>query len=162
MLIKWKDQGQNFRSIQRIRKVVLPTPPPKFPLISLGYEFCWDPVVYPAEKNINLSCCPFSQARNMILLLHYWAIMKIVLLHVFISSSLFFHQNRTVPFFLRHDRFCLPFDHIVRNCFITANWLITLLSEKSETRCQLSLCLWSFNELNMSLKLTSIILIQLQ
>lgn len=97
---------------------------PRFPLKSLDYEDCWDPVVHPATKIINLSCCPFSQDRNMILLL------TLLINHENSSARflhlilIFFHPNNKIdPFFFRHDHFCLPFDHVVRNGFITANWL---------------------------------------
>lgn len=59
--------------------------------------------------------------------------------------------------------FCLPFDHIVQNCFITANWLIFFLFLNNLKHfANLFVSMRSFNKIDMSLKVSSIILIELE
>lgn len=160
MLTKLKDQEQNFRNSQRIRNV-LPFSP-RLPLISLCYEVCWDSVVYLSVKNINLTRCTFSQARNEILLWHYWLITKIVLLHFSTSSRLFFTQIELSLSSSVMTIFVFPFTKSVRNRFVIANDWSFFFQKNLKPDCQLFLCFSIFNKTNMSLKLTSIILIELE
>lgn len=116
MLTKLKDQEQNFRSSQRIRNALL---------FSHKVASCisrlWSLLGLSSLKTINLSCCPFSQARNKIFLWHYWLIMKIVLLHFSISSWLFFMQIELSLSSSVTTIFVFPLTKSVRNSFVIAN-----------------------------------------
>lgn len=58
--------------------------------------------------------------------------------------------------------FVFPLTKSVRNSFVIANAWSFFFQKNLKTDCQLFLCLSIFNKLNMSLKLTSIILIELE